>query len=170
VGRVRLRAGRLRAVRLRPGAGPAAARPDGQLGDPAGAEHQPQRPAGIQGPQHAGPPRAAGLRPADGAVQRHLVLRLGPRRQTVDHHQRVVVPGDLERPHLAAEGFHLTFAVGFNPDRDRGLVDVAEQRPKHKPGPGPATIDHAAPLPPDRRSPASGGPAPPNPIDVTSLR
>ena len=144
---VRLGAVRPGAARTGPGAGPAAARPGGQLGDPAGTEGEPQRPAGIQGPQHAGPPRAAGFRPADGAVQRHLVLGLGPRRQAVDHHQRVVVPGDLERPRLAAEGFHLTFAVGFNPDRDRGLVDVAEQRAKHKPGPGPATIGHAAPLP-----------------------
>src|SRR6266566_3142205 len=112
----------LRAARAEP------AWQDGQLGDPAGTEGDPERPAGVRRPEHARRELRVRLGPADGAVQRDLVLVLGPRPQVADHHQRIVVPGHLEGARLMPENLHLAGPVGLDPDRGLGLAGVTQQR------------------------------------------
>ena len=109
-------------------AGAEPARQDRQFGDPAGTEGEPERPARVRRPEHARRELRVRLGPADGPVQGDLVLVLGPGAQIADHHQRVVVPGDLEGPRLVPEDLHFAGPFGLDPDRGLGLPDVTQQR------------------------------------------
>ncbi len=106
----------------------------------AGSEREPGRLALLQGADHrrwevevgafGGPDPGR----ADGVLQGDGVRRDGARLQTLDLHQGVVVtvhgerrgrPGPFVRLHVHGAG-----VVGLDPDRGRGVVDVAEQRPE----------------------------------------
>jgi len=105
-------------------------------------------PARVHGPEHAGRELRPGLRPADGAVQGDLVLAFGAGPQALDHHQAVVVPGDLEGPRLLTEDLDLAGPVGLDPDRGRGLAHVAQERAEYEQGRSPGVIVcHAALVP-----------------------
>ena len=125
---------------------PAAPR-DGHFGDPAGAEGEPERPARVRRPEHAGRELRIRLRPADGAVQGDLVLVLGSRLEVADHDQRVVVPGHLEGPRLVPEDLDLAVPVGLDPDRGLGLAGVAQQRAEYEQGCSRVAISHGRLLP-----------------------
>ncbi len=115
---------------------------DPRPGDPAGAERQPYRAAPAvtpavtpavakdvtRGADRARRKRRTWLRPADGAVQRDLVLVLRSWAQVVGHHERVIVPGHLECARPVTEGRDLAGPVGLHPDRGGGLADVPQQR------------------------------------------
>jgi len=65
-------------------------------------------------------------------VQGDLVLATGARPETVDHQQRVVVPGHLEGPRPPAEDFDLAGPVGLHPYRGGGLAYVTQHGAEHK--------------------------------------
>ena len=68
------------------------------------------------------------------ALQRHLVRVRGPRLESFDHDEAVVVALDREGALPVAEHLDLARRVGLDPDRRVGRADMAEQRAEDEAG------------------------------------
>ena len=96
--------------------------------DAAGAEGDVERAGAAERAQGRRRQRRFGLRPAQVAVEAHVIRVLGVGLQPFDPDQRVVMTLDREGRLDRAEDRDLAGLVGLHPDRGLGVGDVAQQR------------------------------------------
>jgi hypothetical protein len=79
------------------------------------------------GPDETGREPRRRIRPDALAVERDLVRCRGPRLETLDHDDRVVVTGDVERRRRMAENLDLAWRIRLDPHGRIGLADVTKE-------------------------------------------
>ena len=97
--------------------------------DPTGSEHQPGLAFTLARPNRTTRP-AVVRRPNGSTLQAHLVGRNRPWLETLDQHDRIVMPKHLKRVRPVPKHFHHGGRVGLDPDGGGRRPHIAKQRAK----------------------------------------